>query len=105
LIRRVYTFIMSRPHRIAVAVLCGLALLLLPGWVLRHQRAEVVHERRGTLQDIEAQNQLLRQTNDELLDRVLKLNEESERMEHEAREHLGWVKPNEVVVEFESESR
>lgn len=94
---------MTRPHRLAVAALCTLVLVVLPGWALRHERAEQVEVRAGELARVEGRNAELRRENARLLDDVVTLAGGGERLEHEVRERLGWIRPNETLVVFDSD--
>jgi cell division protein FtsB len=93
-----FPYLMSRPHRILVGTLCVLALLTLPGWVLRHENAERLENQQALLDVATDRNREMAEQNRRLLDEVNTLLADSEHVEHEARERLGWVRPGEVIV-------
>lgn len=90
---------MTRPHRVAIAALCTVVLLLLPSWAMRHDRAQAVAEREAALAALEARNDELRQQNALVLDEVTTLGDDGARLEHHVRDRLGWLLPDETVVE------
>lgn len=91
---------MTRTHRVTVGTLCVLLMLLLPGWALRHERSDRVAERAEALAEVEARNAELRTENERLDALVRSLDDDPARLENEVRERLGWVRANEVVIEF-----
>lgn len=91
---------MTRPHRIAVGFFCVFALLVLPGWVLRHDRRARVEERAAELDALLSQNQALRTSNQALHEHITSLSDNGDLLEQEVRERLGWVRANETVVVF-----
>ena len=93
---------MSRPHRIVVGTLCVLALLTLPGWVLRHENAARLEDQAAHLHEAQERNREMAVENRQLFDEVTTLLSDSEHVEHEARERLGWVRDGEVIVEVAS---
>ncbi len=93
-----FPYLMSRPHHIVVGTLCVLALLTLPGWVLRHENAERLEAQQALLEHATERNLVMAEQNRRLLDRVNTLLADSEHVEHEARERLGWIRPGEVIV-------
>ena len=93
---------MTRAHRVIIATLCTLILLVLPGWALRHERRTFVAERANALAEVESRNAELRAQNAELLNRIQSMGDDGDALEASVRERLGWVGPNETVVVFES---
>ena len=98
-------YLMSRPHRIAVGTLCVLSLLTLPGWVLRHENAGRLEAQAALLGEAQERNAEMATQNERLYDEVTTLLSDSEHVEHEARERLGWVRDGEVIVELPAEVR
>lgn len=97
-----FPYLMSRPHRIIVGALCVLALLTLPGWVLRHENAQHLASQQSLLDVATERNREMAEQNRRLLDEVNTLLADSDHVEHEARERLGWVRPGEVIVTLPS---
>ena len=93
---------MSRPHRVAVGTLCTLILLVLPGWVMRHERADEAEQRRAQLEEVRSQNAELSAENHRMHEQLTGLEEGGDRLEHSVRDRLGWVRDNELVVVFET---
>lgn len=91
---------MTRPHRIFVSIFCFIVLLILPGWVLRHERLAEVETRRAELAALQADNSALRGENHMLHEHILSLSDNGALLEHEVRERLGWVRSTETVVQF-----
>lgn len=91
---------MSRQHRIVIATLCTLALLTLPGWVLRHENAAELEAQADRLAEAEARNEAMAVENQRLFERVLVRPDDAARIEHEVRQRLGWVRAGEIVVDL-----
>ena len=77
---------------IVVASLCASAMD--PNGLRRH------HQLRQELEEIRAHNAELQEQNDALAARVEGLRHDRAVIESVVRDHLGWVRANEVVVRF-----
>lgn len=94
---------MSSTHRIAVGLVLGTLLLVIPRWVMQHPLRAEVEADRARVEALRAEVDDLRERNAQLVREVNALSTDPRSLERRAREELFFVDDDEMVLVFPEE--
>jgi cell division protein FtsB len=93
---------MTRAHRVVIAALSIAAVIMLPKWVLQHERAQLLEDRQAAWEEIRRENAVREQENERLREQIRAFSTNGAREERAILQDTDWVRPDEIVVEFRS---